>query len=342
MNKYFLYIVCFPTIIFSNLNHNGQIWIDYNDSKNYESLVGYIPEFNFKYQDFDFMYSNKIIIRNLDSNYYNQDYRYWGRYHNEFIDIRVGLQKISFGSAFILRNLNWFDSIDFRNSTNQTIGQKSFSIKYFSTNNFDLNFWLIPDDDDELSYGSRLAFSNKFGNYGFVFFKDNTNYNHSIINIPQIVQAGNIFSENLIEFKQNERLGFDYRYDGYFGLWLESSYINFIKNQIIDDMFFRTIGIDYTLNTWNGIYLMFESMYYKFDSIDNSILEDNISSLMIQYPIGILYDLSLVRLFDNQSDNYYDFIRLTTIYDYFTVNYSYSINPEEYGNNFQMMIVYNY
>ena len=194
MNKYLLYIVFFPTIILSNFNHNGQTWVDYNDSKNYESLIGYIPEFNFKYKDFDFIYSNKIIIENLDSNYYNRDYRYWARYHNEFIDIRVGLQKISFGSAFILRNLNWFDSIDFRNSTNQTIGQKSFFLKYFSTKNFDLNFWLIPDNNDDLSYGSRLEFSNKSGNYGLVFFKDNTNYNHSIINIPQIVQTGNIFS----------------------------------------------------------------------------------------------------------------------------------------------------
>ena len=87
---------------------------------------------------------------------------------------------------------------------------------------------------------------------------------------------------------------------------------------------------------------MLESMSYEFKATDNSVFDGRLSSLMIQYPIGILYDLSLIRIYDNKLNDSYNFIRLITTYDYFTVNYSYSINPDEYENNFELMIIYNY
>lgn len=340
MSKYFFYIVVFSNLLISALNHKGQLWIDYNSHSGLYSSIGYIPEFNIKYKNINLEYRNKIIFEN--SSYDNQDYRYWIRYNNQKIDLRIGLQKISFGSAFILRNLNWFDTIDFRNSTNQTIGKKALQLKYFSTGRLDLNFWVIPDNNDDLSYGSRLEFSNKYGNYGLVFYKDYTNYDHSIINIPQIINNQNFLME-FIQLKENDRLGLDYRYDGLFGLWIESSHIKSSnKMSPLDSIIFSTLGIDYTLNIWNGVYLMLESMSYEFKATDNSVFDGRLSSLMIQYPIGILYDLSLIRIYDNKLNDSYNFIRLITTYDYFTVNYSYSINPDEYENNFELMIIYNY
>jgi len=341
MIKYFFYILFLSNLLVSAFHHNGQLWIDYNSDNDIEShIAGYIPQFNIKNKKVEFSYSNKIIIENSD--YSNQDYRYWVRYKNNIIDLKIGLQKISFGSAFILRNLNWFDSIDFRNTTNQTVGQKALQFKYFSKANYNFNFWFIPDNNDDMSYGSRAEFSNNFGNYGIVFYKDNTNYNHSIINMPQIINNQN-FLIDLLQLKENERLGLDYRYDGIFGLWLESTYIKSTNNlNLLNSINFTTIGFDYTVNMYNGIYLMYELMSYKFKAIDNSFLDGNISSLMIQYPIGILYDLSFIRIFDNQIKDTYSLIRLITTYDYFTVNYSYSLNPNEYGDNFQVKLIYNY
>tara|TARA_Y100001970_G_scaffold268372_1_gene359565 strand:- start:8927 stop:9952 length:1026 start_codon:yes stop_codon:yes gene_type:complete len=341
MIKYSFYILFFSNLLLSSFQHNGQLWIDYNSDNEIASYVaGYIPEFNMQNNKFEISYSNKIIIENSDYN--NQDYRYWFRYKNNIIDLKIGLQKISFGSAFILRNLNWFDSIDFRNTTNQTIGQKALQLKYFSKMNYNFNFWAIPDNNNDVSYGSRLEFSNKFGNYGLVFYKDNTNYNHSVINMPQII-SNQGFLVDFLQLKENERIGIDYRYDGIFGLWLESSYIKSINSfNLLNSMNFATMGIDYTVNIYNGIYVLYELMSYKFEAIDNSVLDGHISSLMIQYPIGILYDLSFIRIFDNQIKDTYSLIRLITTYDYFTVNYSYSFNPSEYGDNFQVKIIYNY
>tara|TARA_B100000959_G_C14940915_1_gene607767 strand:- start:698 stop:1723 length:1026 start_codon:yes stop_codon:yes gene_type:complete len=341
MIKYFFYILFLSNLLVSAFHHNGQLWIDCNSDNNIESsIAGYIPQFNMKNKNVEFSYSNKIIIENSD--YSNQDYRYWARYKNNIIDLKIGLQKISFGSAFILRNLNWFDSIDFRNTTNQTIGQEALQLKYFSKTDYNFNLWVLPDNNEDISYGSRVEFSNNFGNYGIVFYKDNTHYNHSIINMPQIISNQN-FLIDFLQLKENERFGIDYRYDGIFGLWLESTYIKSTNNlNLLNSINFATIGFDYTVNMYNGIYLMYELMSYKFEAIDNSVLDGNISSLMIQCPIGILYNLSFIRIFDNQIKDTYSLIRLITKYDYFTVNYSYSINPNEYGNNFQVKLIYNY
>ena len=104
-----------------------------------------------------------------------------------------------------------------------------------------------------------------------------------------------------IQLKENDRLGLDYRYDGLFGLWIESSHIKSSnKMSPLDSIIFSTLGIDYTLNIWNGVYLMLESMSYEFKATDNSVFHGRLSSLMIQYPIGILYDLSLIRIYDNK------------------------------------------
>ncbi|UCE08488.1 MAG: hypothetical protein JSW07_10885, partial [bacterium] len=41
-----------------------------------------------------------------------EPYRAWARFATSQLDIRIGLQKINFGSATMLRPLMWFDSID--------------------------------------------------------------------------------------------------------------------------------------------------------------------------------------------------------------------------------------
>ena len=343
MIKYFISILLYFNLLICAFNHKGQVWIDYNSSSSISSpILGYIPQFSIDYDNFDFTYSNKITFDSFNADYYKQDYRYWIRYNNKKIDLKAGLQKISFGSAFILRNLNWFDSIDFRNTTNQTIGQKALQIKYFSENNLIANLWIIADGNDDLSYGVRFESLNDYGSFGYVVFKDNNNSYHNVLNIPQIINNQNIIMQ-FMQIRENYRLGLDYRYDGIFGLWLESSFIKTLKNiDLLNSMKFSTVGIDYTINIWNGLYLMFESMSYQFTAIDNSKFNGSMSSLMIQYPIGILHDLSFIRLFDNKINDSYNLIRLVTTHDYYKVNYSYSINPEEYENNFEVMIIFNY
>ena len=346
MIKYNYYFILFLfSFLFGNINFSGQAWLDYNNYINKNIVIGYIPKLTLQYKNIDFEYSSKLIHDYTNSTYSynsNEKYRYWVRYNNKKIDLRYGLQKISFGSALILRNLNWFDTIDFRNSSGQTVGQRALQIKYFLGDTFVLSSWIIPNIDAERSFGNRIEFSNSLGSYGLTYFKDNNNNLHNILNVYQAIDIENYLIQ-LSEFSENERYGFDYRYDGYFGFWVETSYIKNKKyfNQI-DSIKFATIGLDYTINIWNGVYFMLENMSYKFEAYDSTDLGGDISSLMVQYPIGILYDLSYIKIIDNEYNNSYDLIRLITTYDYFTINYSYSFSKESDENNFQLMFIYNY
>ena len=87
MNRYFVFILFFSNLLLSAFNHQGQLWIDYNSHNSLTSPIGYIPQFNIEYKNFDFEYSNKIIFENSNSEYYNQDYRYWIRYNNYKVDL---------------------------------------------------------------------------------------------------------------------------------------------------------------------------------------------------------------------------------------------------------------
>ena len=49
-------------------------------------------------------------------------YRLWTRYSSDQFELRLGLQKINFGSASMLRPLMWFDQMDPRDPLHLTDG----------------------------------------------------------------------------------------------------------------------------------------------------------------------------------------------------------------------------
>ena len=66
-------------------------------------------------------------------------YRGWGRVSNDRAEVRVGLQKINFGSAMMLRPLMWFDSMDPRDPLQMTDGVWGAMGRYYFNNN--ANVW---------------------------------------------------------------------------------------------------------------------------------------------------------------------------------------------------------
>ena len=78
-----------------------------------------------------------------DSNHFSQalkPYRMWARYSSKQFEFRVGLQKINFGSATLLRPLMWFDQIDPRDPLQLTDGVWGIRARYYFMNN--ANIWL--------------------------------------------------------------------------------------------------------------------------------------------------------------------------------------------------------
>ncbi len=109
-----------------SFEHNGQVsvWGAYNDNIDGKAGIRYIPEITVS-KDLN---KELIIDAEVSLNLYtftafdspeeledNADaelYRSWARLSGDLYEARVGLQRINFGPAKILRSLRWFDQLD--------------------------------------------------------------------------------------------------------------------------------------------------------------------------------------------------------------------------------------
>lgn len=306
-----------------------------------ESSFIYIPSISIgkdidESSSIDFEYALKIHrIFSGDDTIYSEDnsYRFWIRYVNQKSELRIGLQKIIFGPSQILRSLAWFDEYDIKDPTSQIKGVTAARYKYFLNNSLSFTSWIMNSDIDSLSAGGRILFSSFLGEWGATF--------HSVP-LEESQKAG---QASLEEFDRYNRYALDYRYDGLFGFWFESVAIQSSKKILP----LATIGIDYTLNIFNGIQILSESMV--FESLDKNFH----SALLMSTSIGFLHRAMIISQIDWNNDRTYNYFQWKTSFDKYSVNYTLSINPKRssynfdvgdrllgYGVGHQVMFIYNY
>jgi hypothetical protein len=346
--NYLIYII-FLSFIFS-YSYKGQLWLDANFLENSEDLsyFGYIAELSLRSNNnLDFEWSRKLtsIYSNSETYNTNKNYRLWIRYSKPKYDFRLGLQKISFGTASLLRPLNWFDTIDFTSTTAQTDGIKAMRAQFFPSES--TIFWIWCVDDEKVSCGSRLEFLNNLGSFGLSYHNDRDNIDHKVFSVPQIID-----NQPSIDFPgRNHRIGLDYRYDGLMGLWLEgASILSSSKDINLNRFDMLTLGADYTLSVLDGVLISSESMYFSFISEERTedtdqnpwILHQTTSSLIASMPIGMLNDLMFITIRDWNTKDFYNLLRWSTTFDYFSINCMLSINPSEVQDNFKIMFIYNH
>mgnify|MGYP006079048185 CR=1 FL=1 len=337
--NYLIYII-FLSFIFS-YSYKGQLWLDTNFLENSEDLsyFGYIAELSLRSNDnLDFEWSRKLTSKYSNSETFNinQNYRLWIRYSKPKYDFRLGLQKISFGAASLLRPLNWFDTIDFTSTTDQTDGIKAMRAQFFPSES--TIFWIWCLDDEKVSCGSRLEFLNSLGSFGLSYHNDRNNTSHEVFKAPQIIE-----NQPFMFPGKNHRIGIDYRYDGLMGLWLEgSSILSSSKDINLNRFDMLTLGADYTFPILNGLLISSESMYFSIISQDLWILNQTTSSLIASMPIGMLNDLMFITIRDWDTKDFYNLLRWSTTFDYFSINCMLSINPSEVQDNFKIMFIYNH
>lgn len=337
-------------VLTQNYSIRGKIWYSGLTSNNVppnysnvESKIGTISTFSIfsdliNNQLVDFEYAHKIdqmysgdSILNVDTvninlldnelaynNQLGEPYRFWIRYSNEKVEARLGLQKITFGPTQILRNLSWFDNIDLTDPVGQIDGVNAFRLKWFPSNSISLWSWYMFDSS---SFGFRSELSHGSGEWGIVYHAD-----------------------------QKNNIGLDYRYDGYFGLWSESSLLLSENIQQI----ITTLGLDYTLAIGNGLYLMAEFMLVQKEKPTKS--RENYVAILANMPIGMIHQISVITQVSIKENKNYNFLRWSSTYDNFSFNYIFSINPkrddylpievpnilENFGSTFQIMLIYNY
>ena len=364
--KAVLYVLC---IINSNIfaqssSLKGQLWGSVLHGKNpplgrsnYEETWGYIPTLSFEKNlinnskiDLEWAYKlGKIYAGDYPIGKLDAPYRLWFRYSSDRLEARLGLQKISFGPAMILRSLSWFDTIDIKDPTGQTDAVEAFRLRIFPSNSIGLWFWSINNEQDTLSFGARTELSLNAGELGLTYHIDQST-------LPQSIGQSPVYLANA-----HQRIAFDYRYDGYIGFWLEAAGI--LSNSKSDTQPNRytlfTLGSDYTIPIGPGLLVMVENMNTReFSTVTDSINAHNYTAFMASIPVNMLIQLMFITQVDWENNHIYNFLQCGITYDHYSLNLILSSSPkrseydiaEEYlpktvsgfGRGVQLMLVYNH
>ena len=300
------------------LNYKPKIAFDLYQQENYLFDIEFSYDFNLNYK------SSNDSVREITG----KPYRGWLRYSTSQAELRVGLQKINYGPAQILRSLQWFDNINPHDPTKTTEGVKAFLGRYYFINNANIWLWGIWGDPGEVSFDK------------FFYEEDNLEFGGRIQYPFKYCEAG--FSTHhsptdLLIFNTVTKYGLDLRWDLALGFWIESC-INVYEN-LEDKSYSRlsTVGTDYTIGIGNGIYCLFEHQY--FSDLKEDIWEptdrSGASSLLISYPLGMFDSVRTILSYNWQFELSNLFISYNRNYDYLSIylNLFWNSDQSDYPDN---------
>ena len=294
----------------------------------------------------------------LDTTFSNgsiKAYRAWARYSGKQWEWRLGLQKINFGSASILRPLMWFDQIDPRDPLQITDGVTGILGRYYFLNNANIWIWGLYANKNPRGFdivatakgipevGGRFQFPIKSGEMGLNYHyrqADITDFGH-----PDFTKT----PEN--------RMGIDAKWDIKIGLWLEATWVHSSKNiGFLSHQHFFNIGTDYTFGLGNGLYVIVEQLLISYDQTAFALENTNsLTAISTSYPLGLFDNLTAIFYYDWNNQNLYNFFQWQHQFANWTFNVMAFWNPDNMqlpqqgqaenlfgGKGLQVLAVYNY
>ena len=228
-----------------------------------------------------------------------QPYRMWARYSSRQFELRVGLQKIDFGVAALLRPIQWFNQIDPRDPLQLTNGVYGALGRYYFLNNANIWLWalignertrgfdIIETNNKIPEFGGRYQHPLKKGEIALSYHFRNANSTHLTF-LPQF--------EKIPE----HRIAVDGKWDLKLGVWFEAALIHKTENlgSFTNQSLFN-FGTDYTFGIGNGLNVIVEHLI---TASDESILgfdnKAHITGATVSYPIGLFDNLSSVYLYN--------------------------------------------
>ena len=304
----------------------GQLssWANINGTNSSPVIFGarYIPQINYELEVaknglIDFEASANLYGSLSLEHYDSRDldgglrmYRLWGRYSNEQMEVRLGLQKIDFGTATILRPLRWFDQIDPRDPLQLTTGVYAALGRYYFLNNANIWFWvlygntspkgmeILTTNPSTIEIGGRVQFPVPVGEVGI-------SYHHRTAESED-------FNPMVPEYAYipEDRIGLDAKWDLVLGLWFEAVWVHKSKDlgQFTNQELF-TVGTDYTFGLGNGLNVVLEHMITSYDvqafQFSNT---NNFTALSASYPVGMFDNLQLIVYYDWVNKGLYNFV----------------------------------
>ncbi len=279
-----------------------------------------------------------------------KNYRSWIRFSTSQLEARLGLQKINFGSAVLLRPLMWFDLLDPRDPLQITDGVWGLLIKYTFLNNSSIWAWglygndrakgweTLPTAPRTVEFGGRFQTPVPSGELGLTF-------HHRRMDISPAPAA----PEN--------RFAVDGKWDIGVGIWMEAA-IHHYDSRLLLNKYQQalTIGLDYTFGIGGGLHVLGE--HFILESSAKAFARGEglrVSALSLNYPLGLLDTLTGILYYDWKNSRFYRFVNWQRKYDRWSFHVIGFWNPDEFdiyrtpggenlfaGGGFQIMAVFNH
>lgn len=301
----------------SSFEFNGMLtgFTNYNNDAAYPMWSGarYIPEINYEHQ-FDSLQSLSFNgsanlygsvqypnVQGAEWDGYVQPYRMWVRYAHGNNEIRIGLQKIDFGSSTLLRPMQWFNQIDPRDPLSLTNGVYSALGRYYFKNNANLWIWVLYGNEDRRGYdimesvkdipeyGGRFQYPTAKGEIAF-------SYHHRTAFLDTREMAENPMYIESVENKW----GLDGKWDLGVGVWFEATYtkeqqnVGMLTNQSLVDL-----GMDYTFGIGNGLNVVAEHLFSFYgEEFAQADYKGNTTAISLNYPIGFFDNVNAMVYHD--------------------------------------------
>ena len=339
----------------------------------YVSQIGlrYIPTWSLTVPWPTALFDTEIAF-NINGNYKHQhngdnsdnfelkSYRFWVRRSTDKLEIRFGLQKITFGTAKLIRPLMWFDKLDPRDPLQITDGVWAVRVRRDFTNNANAWFWgllwnneprgwdLIPTKKNNIEFGGRFQIPVWRGEIGVSAHNRIISRN----DLPSGLEI-NTMSKATPEVKA--------AIDGYFdigiGMWFESSIVR--ANYGADFPNWQsmlTVGSDYTFGVGNGVTVTGEHFIYSTDDKPFSTNNNTqLTGIMAMYPLGLFDSISGMLFYSWDAELAYFLISWQRTYNDWTINLNtfFSSNSDSsfsFGQSFsdfssrgiQLMLIFNH
>jgi len=296
---------------------------------------------------------------NIETDGEIKPYRMWLRFSSSQFEARLGLQKINFGSATLLRPLMWFDRIDPRDPLQITDGVYGLLFRYYFLNNANIWLWGLYDNDEtkglelnptankSIEYGSRFQAPLYKGEIAFT-------YHHR-----QTALSKEIFAQDQPDNQSvpENRFALDGKWDIGVGFWVESVIIH-QESEALQYPWHRAIniGLDYTFGIGNGLNVLGEHFVLEYSKKAFASGEGiSFSALLLNYPLGILDNIRGIIYYDWSNKELYRFVNWQRTYDRWSFYIIGFWNPEQFliyqsqrrnnlfsGKGFQIMTVFNH
>jgi hypothetical protein len=286
-------------------------------------------------------------------------YRLWLRLSLSQFEARIGLQKINFGSATLLRPLMWFDSVDPRDPLQLTDGVYGLLLRYYFVNNTNIWLWglygnektkgweAIPTQEDSVEYGGRLQIPLFTGEMAMAYHYRRADICKS--SVTPLPPGTHIAPEN--------RYALDGKWDIGIGVWFEAAWVH-QQNDLLPFPWQRAlnVGLDYTFDIGNGLNILGEHLNLaSTQEVLGSGKDFDFSAILLRYPLGLLDELTGIFYYDWENNEFYRFLSWQRTYDKWRINVIGFWNPEDFriyptlsgdnpfaGKGFQVIVIFNY